>query len=70
VTNPNNCATCDHKRHPDGGHCYMFRRAPQVACLQHTARDRFSMSMFASSAALIAALHAATLIDPDREETP
>lgn len=36
--NPNNCATCDHKRHPDGGHCYMFRHEPQEACRAHTIR--------------------------------
>lgn len=34
--NLNNCATCDHKRNPDGGHCYMFRLAPTTACVQHT----------------------------------
>jgi hypothetical protein len=35
-TKPNNCATCNHKRHPDGGWCYMFRSAPNTACAQHT----------------------------------
>lgn len=34
--NPNNCATCDHKRNPDGGWCYMFRDEPTDACAQHT----------------------------------
>lgn len=37
-SNPNNCATCDHKQNPDGGHCYMFRSAPNDACGQHTGR--------------------------------
>jgi len=36
VSNPNNCATCDHKKHPDGGHCYMFKDAPKQVCKQHT----------------------------------
>ncbi len=36
--NPNNCATCDHKRHPDGGHCYMFRWTPTEPCAHHTFR--------------------------------
>lgn len=36
--NPNNCATCDHKRRPDGGHCYMFRNEPTEVCMQHTGR--------------------------------
>ncbi len=34
------CDTCSHKRHPDGGWCYMFREQPDVAkanqCGQHT----------------------------------
>lgn len=32
----NNCATCDYKKHPDGGHCYMFRTEPEGRCLKHT----------------------------------
>jgi hypothetical protein len=39
--NPNNCATCDHKLNPDGGHCYMFRDEPSDVCMQHTARFLF-----------------------------
>lgn len=35
--NPNNCAGCDHKRHPQGGWCYMFRDEPDRVCLCHTA---------------------------------
>lgn len=38
MANPNNCATCDHSKHPDGGHCYMFREEPEVPCAKHTAR--------------------------------
>ena len=34
----NNCSTCDYKRHPDGGHCYMFREEPEGVCMQHTMR--------------------------------
>jgi len=37
--NPNNCDTCDYKRNPDGGHCYMFRDAPIDVCMQHTGRN-------------------------------
>lgn len=36
MENPNNCATCDHKQTPDGGHCYMFRLAPDTPCVHHT----------------------------------
>lgn len=36
MSNPNNCETCDHKKHPDGGHCYMFRLEPKNPCSQHT----------------------------------
>lgn len=34
----NNCATCPHKRTPDGGHCYMFREEPKFLCMQHPDR--------------------------------
>jgi hypothetical protein len=34
----NNCATCEHKRYPDGGHCYMFREEPVFLCWQHQDR--------------------------------
>lgn len=34
----NNCATCDYKKHPDGGHCYMFRTEPEGVCMKHTRR--------------------------------
>ena len=36
--NPNRCTTCDHRRHRDGGHCYMFRDMPTEICMQHTGR--------------------------------
>lgn len=36
AANPNNCETCDHFKHPDGGHCYMFREAPTYVCLIHS----------------------------------
>jgi hypothetical protein len=39
MANPNNCATCDHKRDPDGGWCYMFRAEPTEVCMQHTGRQ-------------------------------
>ncbi|MDR6421302.1 hypothetical protein J2801_003590 [Paraburkholderia phenoliruptrix] len=39
--NPNNCATCNHKQNPDGGHCYMFRDEPTDVCMQHTGRFLF-----------------------------
>lgn len=35
MSNPNNCATCKHIKHPQGGHCYMFRHAPTERCHQH-----------------------------------
>lgn len=34
----NGCDTCDHKQHPDGGHCYMFREAPAPCCALHTGK--------------------------------
>lgn len=36
--NPNNCAACKHKQHPDGGHCYMFWAEPAEMCAQHTSQ--------------------------------
>lgn len=38
MANPNRCETCTHKKHPDGGHCYMFRDEPTDVCMQHTGR--------------------------------
>ena len=29
-----NCDRCLHIRHPDGGHCYMFREYPGPNCAQ------------------------------------
>ncbi len=40
MSNPNNCATCDHKRHPQGGWCYAFRHEPTEVCMQHTGRNK------------------------------
>ena len=37
--NPNNCSTCDHKRTPQGGWCYMFRDEPTDVCGVHTGRN-------------------------------
>lgn len=42
-SNPNNCATCRHKTHPDGGHCYMFKDEPKEICMQHTGRTAISI---------------------------
>lgn len=38
MSKPNNCEMCQHKKNPDGGHCYMFRLAPTEPCMQHTVR--------------------------------
>ena len=35
-TNPNNCQYCEHSKNPQGGHCYMFRKAPTDICAKHT----------------------------------
>lgn len=45
MSNPNNCAMCDHSRHKDGGHCYMFRFAPTEPCAQHTVRFEAARAM-------------------------
>lgn len=45
MSNPNNCSTCDHKKHPDGGHCYMFRFAPTEPCMQHSVRFESARNM-------------------------
>lgn len=34
--NKANCTTCDHKKYPDGGHCYMFKTEPKQTCGLHT----------------------------------
>jgi hypothetical protein len=38
MANPNNCDRCDHKKHPDGGWCYMFKNEPDGFCAKHTAK--------------------------------
>lgn len=40
MSNPNNCSTCDHKHHPQGGWCYAFRNEPTDVCMQHTSRSK------------------------------
>ena len=40
MSNPNNCETCDHKRIPQGGWCYMFRDEPADVCGVHTGRKK------------------------------
>jgi hypothetical protein len=40
MSNPNRCETCNHKRTPDGGWCYMFRDEPNFDCAQHTGHRR------------------------------
>ena len=40
MSNPNNCATCDHKRNPQSGWCYAFRDEPNDVCMQHTGRNK------------------------------
>ncbi len=74
----NNCSTCDHKKHPDGGHCYMFRQEPKWQCQQHTALRSFSTRalMNAQSKAQLGfncEAHLAPLINkkqPDYEAAP
>lgn len=39
MENPNNCETCKHKQHPDGGWCYMFRDEPRDVCMVHSLRN-------------------------------
>lgn len=36
MSTPAYCQDCDHKRHPQGGWCYMFRTPPDVTCMQHS----------------------------------
>jgi hypothetical protein len=37
---PLNCKQCDHKKNPDGGHCYMFRTQPTAEyCAQFRPGD-------------------------------
>ena len=36
MNNPNNCSTCDHKKTPQGGWCYIFRNEPTEVCMKHT----------------------------------
>jgi hypothetical protein len=52
--NPNNCKTCDHKRNPEGGWCYMFREEPTDVCMQHTGLPRIDFTSKAISRILLA----------------
>ncbi len=39
TSNPNNRSTCDYEKDPLGtGYCYMWERAPNFVCHQHTRR--------------------------------
>lgn len=41
-----NCKQCDHKKNPDGGHCYMFRVMPNGDyCAQFRPGDTVRMRM-------------------------
>jgi hypothetical protein len=36
-TNPMNCSACEYMKIPHVGiHCYMFEKAPEEVCYQHT----------------------------------
>lgn len=65
--NPNNCDTCDHKRDPDGGHCYMFREAPTEVCMQHTGRAA-TMTWGQSMLTFALAVNGRTSMRLDEEE--
>ena len=45
MTNQNKCETCEHKKKPDGGHCYMFRYEPTDVCYLHTGRNLYEVDM-------------------------
>jgi hypothetical protein len=60
--NPNHCTTCDHKKNPEGGHCYMFRHAPEITCGAHTVYRTLSLSMFATHADYLKAVRAAAAL--------
>lgn len=30
-----NCSTCEYRRKPDDGYCYMFREEPEGVCAKH-----------------------------------
>lgn len=44
MTNPNNCAACDHKKRPDGGWCYFFCDEPDRVCMKHTMRSGMTVN--------------------------
>ena len=45
LANPNNCATCDHKKQAGEGWCYMFRDEPKDVCFQHTGRSEVGKAL-------------------------
>ncbi len=63
----NNCNTCRHKQHPDGGHCYMFRTEPKPVCQLHTALADKRVRDFAAEHRVVRALAVAAII---REQFP
>jgi hypothetical protein len=46
---PNHCNTCEYRQYPAGGHCYLYRRAPESMCRAHTARKAIDVSLATSS---------------------
>ena len=50
----NRCATCEHKKYPDGGHCYMFREEPTFLCMQHQDRRGTEVRVGAALAVALA----------------
>lgn len=63
MSNPNNCSACDHKRHPDGGWCYMFRAEPVERCAQHTGRKVLDLAQQKHKRLTLAAFDALTHAD-------
>lgn len=56
------CNTCDHKKHPEGGHCYMFKNEPQDTCMAHTAvAPLIHRSLSSKSTLILSALMATAL---------
>jgi len=53
MKNPNNCATCEHKkvRVPPHSWCYMFAKEPTSVCMQHSNRkvDLYSVMKYTAS---------------------
>jgi hypothetical protein len=49
--NPNNCKTCEYRKYPGakGGHCHMFKSAPEAQCMKHTERMKLGTIAHVSS---------------------